>query len=262
MTLLRDSDPRFKRLERKVGIFVLVALIGVVLTFTGIGIKQELFTPKTRLYLMSDTGQDLHEDMAIKLSGFVVGKVDKIELTEAAKVKVALSIKTDYMKWVKTDSKATLAKEGVIGASFIDISVGSDGAKMLKEDVEITFERERGLGSVVDQISAQVQPLVDDIRRLLKSADVLIAGLPATQKKLDDVLASAAANLRNLEKITATEAPAAAKSAREAIESTKKVVDSVGKTWPINRNIAPTKTEALPADSYGTSASGAAPAKP
>lgn len=262
MALLRDNDPRFRRLERKVGVFVLVALIGVVLTITGIGIKQELFTPKVRLYFMSDTGADLHEDMAVKLSGFVIGKVDKIELTEAAKVKVMMSVNSDYMKWVKTDSKARLGKEGVIGASYIDVSVGSDGAKVLEKGAQLEFERERGLGSVVDQISAQIQPLVDDIRRLLKSTDVLIAGLPATQKKLDDVLASAAANLRNLEKITAHEAPAAAKSAREAIESTKKVVDSVGKTWPINRNIAPTKTEALPADSYGASGTGAMSPKP
>jgi phospholipid/cholesterol/gamma-HCH transport system substrate-binding protein len=251
MALLRDTDPRFKNLERKVGLFVMVALAGVLLTVLGIGVKQELFTPKTRLYFMSDTGQDLHEDMAVKLSGFVIGKVDKVELTEAAEVKVTLSILSEYMKWVKTDSKARLEKEGVIGATIIDISVGGDDAKVLPKDAQIVFERERGLGTVVDQLYAQVQPLIADIRRLIQHADVLIAGLPATQKKLDDVLASAATNLKNLEKITAHEVPAATRSAREAIEGGKKVVDSLQRTWPIRGNIEPPKPALLPMDSYG-----------
>jgi phospholipid/cholesterol/gamma-HCH transport system substrate-binding protein len=261
MTLLRDNDPRFKHLERKVGLFVLVALAGVLFTVAGIGIKQELFTPKTRLYFMSDTGQDLHEDMAVKLSGFVIGKVDKVELTEAAEVKVTLSIVSDYMKWVKTDSKARLAKEGVIGATIIDVSVGGEQAKVLAKGAKIAFERERGLGTVVDQLYAQVQPLITDIRRLIQHADVLIAGLPATQKKLDDVLASAATNLKNLEQITARDVPAAAKSAREAIEGGKKVVDSLQRTWPISSNIETPRAQPLKLDSHEARGDTAPPVK-
>lgn len=261
MALLRDSDPRFRNLERKVGLFVLVALAGVLLTVAGIGIKQELFTPKTRLYFMSDTGQDLHEDMEVKLSGFVIGKVDKVELTEAAKVKVTLSIVSDYMKWVKTDSKARLAKEGVIGASIIDVSVGGEQAKVLAKGAEISFERERGLGTVVDQLYAQVQPLIADIRRTVQHVDVLVAGLPETRKKLDDVLASAAINLKNLEKITAHDVPAAARSARETLEGGKKVVDSLQRTWPISSNIEPPRTQPLKLDSHEARGGSVPPAK-
>jgi phospholipid/cholesterol/gamma-HCH transport system substrate-binding protein len=261
MALLRDNDPRFRNLERKVGVFVLVALAGVLLTVFGIGLKQELFTPRTHLYFISDTGQDLHEDMAVKLSGFVIGKVDRVELTEAAKVKVTLSILSEYMKWVKTDSKARLGKEGVIGASIIDISVGGDGARVLEKDAQIVFERERGLGTVVDQLYAQVQPLLADIRQLIQHADVLIAGLPATQKKLDDVLASASTNLKNLEKVTAHDVPAAARSAREAIEGGKKVVDSLQRTWPISSNIEPPHAQPLKLDSHEARGGSTPPAK-
>ncbi len=50
--------------------------------------------------------------MAVKLRGFNIGKVEKLELTDDARVKVTLSILRSHMKWVKSDSKARLLKEG------------------------------------------------------------------------------------------------------------------------------------------------------
>jgi len=55
----------------------------------------------------------------------------------------------------------------------------------------IAFERERGLGQVVDQLYAEVIPLIDDLKRVARRADTLLAGLPATQQKLDTALTSA-----------------------------------------------------------------------
>ena len=250
MAILQDEDKRFKGLEKKIGLFVIVAVVGIILTIVGIGIQQDLFAPKTRLYFITDSGQDIAEGMAIKLSGFNIGKVDKLELTADAKVKVTLSIIGRYMKWVRTDSQARLLKEGVIGATVIEITPGTEKTEPLKNDNQIAFKRESGLGQVVDELHAQIMPLIEDIKRVVNRADTLLAGLPATQQKLDAALTSATKNFQNLEKVTASDVPALTRRGRETLDSAKKVVDSVSQTWPISRNIKEPRSEMLPLDSY------------
>jgi len=255
MAILHDDDARFKGLEKKIGFFVIIALLGIVLTVVAVGIQQDVFSPKTRLFIITDSGNEISEGMAVKLRGFNIGKVEKLELTDDARVKVTLSILRSHMKWVKSDSKARLLKEGVIGANIIEITLGSEKEKPLEHDAQIAFERERGLGQVVDQLYAEVVPLIEDLKRVARRADTLLAGLPATQQKLDDTLTSAKKNFENLEKVTASDLPAMTRKGRETLEGAKKVVDSVSRTWPISSNIKEPRTETLPVDSYSDGSS-------
>lgn len=250
MAILQDEDTRFKGLEKKIGLFVIVAIIGILLTILSVGVQQDVFSPKTRLYFFADSGQDIDEGMAVKLSGFNIGKVEKLELTGEAKVRVTLSIIRKYMKWVRADSNARLLKEGVIGATIIEITPGTEKAEPLGNDSQIAFKRERGLGQVVDELYGEVVPLIEDMKRVLNRADTLLADLPATQQKLDAALTSATKNFQNLEQVTASDLPALTRRGRETIESTKQVVDSVSRTWPIRRNIKEPRLEMLPVDSY------------
>ena len=250
MAILHDDDTRFKGLEKKIGFFVIIALLGIVLTVVAVGIQQDVFSPKTRLFIVTDSGNEISEGMAVKLRGFNIGKVEKLELTDDARVKVTLSILRSHMQWVKSDSKARLLKEGVIGANIIEITLGSEKEKPLEHNAVIAFERERGLGQVVDQLYAEVIPLIDDLKRVARRADTLLAGLPATQQKLDAAITSASKNFENLEKVTASDLPAMTKRGRETLDSAKKVVDSVSRTWPISSNIKEPHPETLPVDSY------------
>lgn len=261
MAILQDDDARFKGLEKKIGFFVIAALLGIALTVVAVGIQHDVFSPKTRLFFITDSGQGIDEGMAVKLSGFNIGKVEKLDLTDDAKVRVTLSILSGYMKWVKGDSKARLVKEGVIGANVIEITPGTDNSQVLEHNAQIAFERERGLGQVVDQLYAEVIPLIDDLKRVARRADALLAGLPATQQKLDTALTSATKNFQNLEKVTASDLPAITKRGRETmekasetLEGAKRVVDSVSRTWPISSNIKEPRPETLPVDSYSDGA--------
>lgn len=252
MAILQDDDARFRHLSRKIGIFLLVAAAGIVLTLVSIGLRQELFAPRTRIFFVTDSGRDIAPGMAVKLSGFNIGKVKRLALTEQATVKVILEVNAEYMKWIRKDSKARLLKEGVIGDTVIEVAPGSERSPTLAKDAEIAFEREMGLGQLMDELYAEVRPLIRDLRSVVHRADTLLAGLPATRERLDAVLASAQRNFENLEKVTATELPAAVRGGRDVVESSKKVVDSVSRTWPVSSNIEQPKAGVLPLDSYGS----------
>ncbi|MEK7191388.1 MAG: MlaD family protein, partial [Pseudomonadota bacterium] len=86
MAIMQDQDARFQHLERKIGMFVLVAIFGIVLTIGAIGVKQELFTPKTPIHFITDSAHDIAEGTAVKLRGFNIGKVERLTLTDDARV--------------------------------------------------------------------------------------------------------------------------------------------------------------------------------
>jgi phospholipid/cholesterol/gamma-HCH transport system substrate-binding protein len=260
MAIMRDDDVRFRNLSRKIGIFLLIAAGGITLIAISLGVQEELFTPKTRIFFVTDSGRDIAHGMAVKLSGFNIGRVKRLALTEQATVKVTLEINDEYMKWVRTDSKARLLKEGVIGDTVIEVAPGSDKGMELTKNQEIAFEREMGMGQLIDELYDELRPLLQDLRSVARRADMLLAGLPATRERLDATLGSAQRNFENLEKITKSDLPAAVRGGREAVETSKKVVDSVSRTWPISNNIEQPKTGVLPLDSYGSAApSGATP---
>ena len=88
MTIMQDPDQHFRHLERKIGTFVLVATFGIVLTIGAVGVKQEVFTPKTSIHFLTDSAHDIAKGTAVKLRGFNIGKVEHLTLTDDARVLV------------------------------------------------------------------------------------------------------------------------------------------------------------------------------
>ena len=112
---MSETDRRFINMERKLGIFVIVAISGIALLIVLIGMKNDIFAAKARLYTIADSGKGLYEGMEVKLSGFSIGKVRKMYLDDITRIKLEMNINRNYLKWIKIDSKAILVKEGLIG---------------------------------------------------------------------------------------------------------------------------------------------------
>lgn len=205
MKFMKETDERFIGVEKKIGLFVLAALIGIIAVIVSVGLQSDVFTSKTRIFLVAESGQGINEGTAVKLSGFKIGKVKRLYLDDAAKVKVELSIKTKYMKWIKADSEARLIKEGLIGDSVIEITPGSAKAKDVKEDGTIAFERTRGLGEIAAELKDELKPALSDIKQIVgyindpqgdvkqtfKNLRIISEGLPATKQRLDSLLTDA-----------------------------------------------------------------------
>lgn len=251
MSILRDDDARFRGLSRKIGFFVIFAVSAIVLTVLAIGIKQEVFTARTDFFFVSENARDLTIGTPVKLSGFTIGRVKKIELTDKADVRVTVSINNDYLKWVREATRVRLLKEGLIGNAILDLEPGE--GKALAVNSRIEFQRERGLTQVVDELHGEIIPIIKDLKRIVSyienpqgdvkqmihRANELFGALQGTQKKVDRLLDAANAEL-----------PATLRRGREAVEGGKKVVDSLQRTWPIRGNIEPPKPTLLPMDSY------------
>ena len=171
MKLLADKDERFKGLFVKVSIFVLLAVIGVSLNLLFSGIKKGFFTPKSALYFTASTGQDIKVGMPVKLSGFKIGTVSKLELDSKAETQVEMMIENRYLTLLKEDALVRLKKEGVIGDSILEASRGSETRQPLMAGATIKFERSGGLDQITQDLRDRLYPALEEINKLLKDAN-------------------------------------------------------------------------------------------
>lgn len=171
MKLLADKDERFKGLFVKVSILVLIAVVGVTLNLLISVIKKGFFTPKTAIYFVATSGQDIKIGMPVKLSGFKIGSVSKLELDQKAQAQVELMIDNHYLPLLNEDAVVSLKKEGVIGDSILEARRGTEGKTKLKENAMIEFERGGGLEQISQDLRDRLYPALDEINKLLKDAN-------------------------------------------------------------------------------------------
>jgi phospholipid/cholesterol/gamma-HCH transport system substrate-binding protein len=228
--MIREQDPRFIHLERKIGIFVAAALMCVLIVALLFGVKKDLFTKKYNLHFTVDRGTGFTKGMSVKLSGFRIGKVTSIALNEQAMVDIYIEIDSAYQTWIRNDSTVKLIKEGLVGDNIIDVSVGSTEQPVLKNASAIMYIKTKGLDELADDIAEKVKPVLievrdiigyindpnGDLKKTVRNVELLTRNLEGTRKKADNLIASTSGNIQTVSNKAGT-----------MLDSTARKLDSV-----------------------------------
>jgi len=210
--MIREQDPRFIHLERKIGIFVAIALLFIVVTALLFGARNDFFTKKYNLHFTVDRGTGFTKGMSVKLSGFRIGKVTSIALNEQAMVDIHIEIDRAYQTWIRSDSTVKLIKEGLVGDNIVDVSVGSTDQPVLKNADAIMYIKTKGLDELADEIAEKVKPVLievrdiigyindpnGDLKKTVRNVEVLTKNLEGTRKKTDNLIVTANGNLQTV----------------------------------------------------------------
>jgi len=212
--MIKEEDVRFKHLEKKIGLFAAIAIVGALAVVLFIGADKDLLTPKYKLKFTTGKGTGFAKGMPVKLSGFRIGRIKSINLNEQAMVDIEIEVNKKYQKWIKSDSSARLVKEGLVGDSIIEVTAGSAKAMVLKNGDTINFEKSKGLEEVANDIAEEVKPVLievkeiisyindpnGDIKQSLGNIKLLTQQLQDTREKVDDLLVSSRDNVSTLTK--------------------------------------------------------------
>ena len=210
--MIKQQDPRFVHLERKIGIFALVAVLGVILVITVIGVQKDLFSAKYFLVFTVDRGTGFAKGMPVKLSGFRVGKITDMTLNEQAMVDITIEVAKKYSKWIRSDSTIKLVKEGLVGDSIVEVSVGSLDKSELKPGESITYLKTKGLDELADEIAEKVKPVLievrdiigyindpkGDLKKTVHNLEQLTRNLEKTRDNTDQLLITTTRNLESI----------------------------------------------------------------
>jgi len=126
----------FKQFEgARLGIFIFVGTIFLVLTILLLGNKESLFVSTIKIKTYFDRVEGLKKGAPVRLSGYDIGSVSGINLANDAtgKVEVLMRIDEAYIKFIRIDSKASIETEGLVGKMLVTVTPGSTDKEMVSE---------------------------------------------------------------------------------------------------------------------------------
>lgn len=149
-------------LETRLGMFVALAVVAAVLIVETLG-GFETFQGGKQLVARFQDIQDLKKGDRVKMAGYDIGRVAKIELDSANnKVKVTLKLNKDAA--VKTDSFATIKFTGLMGQNFVAIEFGSPGSPQLADNMDVNTKEATDLSAIMlklDNVAAGVERVTE-----------------------------------------------------------------------------------------------------
>lgn len=191
----------------KAGIFVVVAFGLMILALFLIGDKEKLFSPSDRYYVKIKEISGLKEGAQVFISGINIGSVRGVRLPEfpGDSVFLELRITKDAQRLIRTDSRAEIITEGLVGNKAISINVGSNDLPNLRPGDTLMGTSPRDLMALVDNVSdglASAKGLIDEVSLVVKDvrngkgtmgqliySDELVTNLTRTISQVDRTLA-------------------------------------------------------------------------
>jgi len=158
----RVNWAKFRVLAVAVAALLILGTISYLLT------GGSIFEPKTTLYLYLDDATGLQRGSPVRVDGIGVGKVDRVELTDAKEpnrvVRVSVKVERDRLDTITADATAQVTSDTPIGDKFVDITSGVSPQHLLP-GAEIPFKGSPELMKSIDL--AQFQKQVRTIEKLL-----------------------------------------------------------------------------------------------
>ena len=142
--------------EKLAGLFILAGLaVGFVITVF-IGGGHDWFRQYNMYYAIYNNGYGLEPGVKVKFLRTDIGLVTRLELTDNNKVKVHLSIRSDFADRIKADSVANINSPTFIGSEFIDIIPGSPRTAIIPEGGQIPAVERKSLSEHVEDLRLDI----------------------------------------------------------------------------------------------------------
>ena len=169
MKLFAENDTEAGALRRKVRWFLAVAALLGIVTLSAVAVRQGALTQTIPLHFFAESAQEITKGMAVKVIGFKIGKVEQVSIEPDHRIKVRIEVNDDYAGLIPLDSVARVSKEGLIGASVVEIQPGQDKTRTVAANDVLRFERDGGLSDLAKKLTEQVIPILQDVKQITAS---------------------------------------------------------------------------------------------
>lgn len=109
----------------KIGLFVLVGLVVIVLGIFFIGSRKSLFNSTYTVHGMFKNVNGLQVGQNVRFAGINVGVVEDISIVTDTTVKVTLTLNSSVKKFIKKDAKISIGSDGLMGDKLVVIGPGN-----------------------------------------------------------------------------------------------------------------------------------------
>lgn len=186
-----------KKLELKVGIFV---LSGLVLTMIGIlilGGKESFFNSSNSYTTHFGKVDGLVAGAKVSLSGLQIGSVKHVVFDPKSRdIQVSYTIDREYAMYIRHDSSAEIVTQGVLGDKYLSLIAGDPTQAEIKDGGEVPEGASKDLSQLFtssEQLMSKLNTTAGNLDRILSAfnkgnrADEFFQGLATTAKNFGEV---------------------------------------------------------------------------
>jgi phospholipid/cholesterol/gamma-HCH transport system substrate-binding protein len=118
----------------KLGMFVTIGLLLFILAIYFIGKQKNLFGSTFNITSRFKTVSGLEVGNNVRFSGINIGTVEEIRLINDSSVVVSMVIKDEVREFIKTDARASIGSDGLMGDKVLTISPGVKSTKVIENN--------------------------------------------------------------------------------------------------------------------------------
>jgi len=160
---------------RNLGMFVTIGLVLFVGTLFFIGKQQNLFGNTFTVKSQFKTVSGLKVGNNVRFSGINVGTVKSIEIINDSAVMVQLTIEKEVQKFIKTDAKASIGSDGLMGDKVLTIYPGTSSKKIIQDNSIIASNK-----------AVEIEDLMKGVKTTVDNAAVITYELAEFSSKLNN----------------------------------------------------------------------------
>jgi phospholipid/cholesterol/gamma-HCH transport system substrate-binding protein len=173
----------FRKLEFKVGLFVLVTSALIIASVGYVAFKKDVFSRVDTYTLSSFSGEDLTEGMPVLLSGYKIGRVDVLELGSDGRILIRIKIPHRHAKWLRKDSVFIINKP-LFGDPRIVLSTG----KMTSPPLSTETVKEVLVANDINETIKKLEPVVERLNRITINIETLTKNLANPKGDVNQIL--------------------------------------------------------------------------
>jgi len=189
----------FKNLANaKLGIFIFLGSALLVILIFLLGNKGQLFSSTFTVKAYFKNTEGLRNGASVRFGGIDIGAVKSINIVSgtSGRVEVAMRIKEEIKRFIKTDSQASIETEGLVGNKVVVITMGSEKAVEIKDEGTILSKEPLSFGDIIGETQGIMSYTKDMTKNLAEIIYKVNQGDGTLGKIINDnELYSAAANL-------------------------------------------------------------------
>lgn len=150
----------------RVGLLVLAGVALLVVAVFTVGDQEGVWKSKYDLWVKYDDVYGLLPGSPVRLSGLRVGTVKKISFSEQApgKLEVLLAIDEAVQPIIRSDSRALIGTLGLLGDKTIEVSAGTDTARILQDGDHLLAAKSSSIEGIIAEGGEAVQNLKEATR--------------------------------------------------------------------------------------------------
>jgi len=182
----------------RLGLFIILGLTLLVIAIFLVGQKSALFSSTFNVNAYFSDVQGLKKGATVRLSGIDVGSVSDIEIVHdtTGRVEVSMSLQTDIQKFIRTNTKASIETEGLVGSKVVVLKIYSGPGEPVKNGGFIQSEEPLGFSAIIAETEGTMQYIKDMTKDLSEIVSKVNKGEGSIGKLINnDELYSNAANL-------------------------------------------------------------------